>query len=74
MLLKISGLSTTDIEVSVDVAWSPDNIDGRGYDYAALARYADQGEAESVCVSLSLSVSVRHELRRAESDVGRGEV
>ena len=51
MLLKISGLSTTDIEVSVDVAWSPDNIDGRGYDYAALARYADQGEAESVCVS-----------------------
>ena len=37
------------IKVSVDVAWSPDNIDRRGYDYAALARYADQGKAN--CVS-----------------------
>ena len=30
-------------KVSIDVAWSPEDIDGRGYDYASLARYADLG-------------------------------
>jgi len=28
-------------QVSIDVAWSPDNIDGRGYQYKALGRAAD---------------------------------
>ena len=30
-----------DSQVSIDVAWSPDNIDGRGYQYRALAEAAD---------------------------------
>ena len=30
-------------QVSIDVAWSPDNIDRRGYQYSALARIADLG-------------------------------
>ena len=28
-------------QVSIDVAWSPDNIDRRGYEYQALGRLAD---------------------------------
>ena len=30
-------------QVSIDVAWSPDNIDRRGYQYSDLAKYADKG-------------------------------
>jgi len=29
-------------QVSIDVAWSPDNIDRRGYQYSDLAKYADK--------------------------------
>ena len=40
------------------MAWSPENIDGRGYDYAALAKYADQGKADCVSECHSVSVAV----------------
>ena len=33
-------------QVSIDVAWSPDNIDKRGYEYALLAKYADKGKTK----------------------------
>ena len=47
-------------EVTVDVAWSPDDIDGRGYDIAGLGKYADalfvmaydiQSQARANCVT-----------------------
>ncbi len=30
-----------DFQISVDVAWSPNDIDGRAYDYTALGQVAD---------------------------------
>ena len=41
-ILKIRTLLVI-CQVSIDVAWSPDNIDRRGYQYSDLAKYADKG-------------------------------
>ena len=35
--------------LSVDVAWSPECIDGRCYEYAELAKYADRLFGEELC-------------------------
>ena len=40
-------------QVSIDVAWSPDNIDKRGYEYALLAKYADKGKTKNYLNYLS---------------------
>ena len=37
--------------LSVDVAWSPDCIDGRCYEYAELGKYADRLFGEELCAS-----------------------
>ena len=37
--------------LSVDVAWSPECIDGRCYEYAELGKYADRLFGESLCAS-----------------------
>ena len=42
------------------MAWSPDNIDGRGYDYAALGRHADLGKAVTMSLCDYVTVSLCH--------------
>ena len=41
--------------LSVDVAWSPDCIDGRCYEYAELGKYADRLFGEELCALISVA-------------------